>query len=149
VVFCLASGAALVLIVALALWLTSRALAPLASVARVANAISAGAYDRRTALRGRDEVATLASAFDRRVDRLQQQIDQVSESEAAMRRFLADASHELRTPVTGLLGHLEVLLRGVADDREQLDRSLGAMHVTADRMARLVHDLLSLSRLDQ
>jgi two-component system OmpR family sensor kinase len=149
VIFALASGVALVMIVALALWFTSRTLAPLKNVARVANEISAGAYDRRTGLRGTDEVATLATAFDKMVDRLEAQIEQVSESEAGMRRFLTDASHELRTPVTGILGHLEVLRRGAAENREDLEQSLAAMYLTADRMARMVHDLLSLSRLDQ
>jgi signal transduction histidine kinase len=149
VIFSLASAVALVGVVALALWLTSRALAPLRNVARVANEIGAGAFDRRTGVRGRDEVAVLATAFDGMVDRLQQQMTRVSESEAAMRRFLADASHELRTPVTGMLGHLEVLRRGAADNPEDLHQSLAAMHLTADRMARLVHDLLALSRLDQ
>jgi signal transduction histidine kinase len=149
VIFALASGVALVMIVALALWFTSRTLAPLRNVARVANEISGGAYDRRTGLRGTDEVATLATAFDKMVDRLETQIEQVSESEAGMRRFLTDASHELRTPVTGILGHLEVLRRGAADNREDLEQSLAAMYQTADRMARMVHDLLSLSRLDQ
>lgn len=149
VVFSAASGVALVGVVIMVLWLTSRALAPLRNVARVANEISAGDLDRRTRLQGRDEVAKVATAFDGMVDRLQVQMAQVSESEAAMRRFLADASHELRTPVTGILGHLEVLRRGAADNPQDLEESLAAMHVTADRLARMVHDLLSLSRLDQ
>jgi two-component system OmpR family sensor kinase len=144
-----ASCAALVVIVALALRLTSVALAPLRKVARVADEISAGAYDRRTGLHGSDEVGIVAAAVDRMVDRLQEQIAQVSESEASMKRFLADASHELRTPVTGILGHLEVMRLGAADDPDELRRSLASMHTTADRLARLVHDLLSLGRLDR
>src|SRR5262249_55285849 len=57
--------------------------------------------------------------------------------------------HELRTPVTGILGHLEVLRRGALDSRADLEESLAAMHVASERMARLVADLLTLARFEQ
>ncbi len=57
-----------------AIWLTSRSLAPLDRVSAVAGEIKAGAYDHRPGLRGNDQVANLAIAFDQMVDRLQEQI---------------------------------------------------------------------------
>src|SRR2546430_6396783 len=113
------------------------------------SAVSHGAYDQRTGLRGAGETASLGAAFDEMVDRLQEQIRQEWESEARMRRFLSDASHELRTPVTGILGHLEVLRRGAVENRADRDESLAAMYVAAERMARLVTDLLTLARFEQ
>src|SRR5215831_11367705 len=94
-------------------------------------------------------MASMGAAFDEMVDRLQEQIRQERESEARMRRFLADASHELRTPVTGILGHLEVLRRGAAHSPADLEESLAAMHLAAERMTRLVADLLTLARFEQ
>jgi two-component system OmpR family sensor kinase len=148
-IFSVTAVVALLATAVLAVWLTSRALSPLERVAAVAREISAGAYDRRTGLRGGGEVASLAAAFDEMVDRLERQIRLERESEARMRRFLADASHELRTPITGILGHLEVLRRGALDSRADLEESLAAMHLASERMARLVADLLTLTRFEQ
>ncbi len=66
-----------------------------------------------------------------------------------MRRFIADASHELRTPLTSIHGFLEVLLRGAANQPEQLDKALKSMHGESERLTKLVHDLLLLSKLDR
>jgi two-component system, OmpR family, sensor kinase len=148
-VFAVAASTAVVAAALLAVWLTGRTLRPLERVAAVARAVSHGAYDQRTGLRGAGEMASMGAAFDEMVDRLQEQIRQERESEARMRRFLADASHELRTPVTGILGHLEVLRRGAVENRADRDESLAAMHVAAERMARLVTDLLTLARFEQ
>jgi two-component system OmpR family sensor kinase len=148
-IFAATAAAALVAAAALAAWLTARELSPLEQVAAVAREVSRGDYDRRTGLRGAGEVASLGGAFDEMVDRLQERIRLERESEARMRRFLADASHELRTPVTGILGHLEVLRRGAADSRADLEESLAAMHLASERMARLVADLLTLARFEQ
>lgn len=65
-----------------------------------------------------------------------------------MRRFAADASHELRTPLTSIHGFLEVLLRGAADNKEQLYNSLRSMHGESKRINKLVEDLLLLARMD-
>jgi two-component system, OmpR family, sensor kinase len=148
-IFSVTSTAALGAVAALAVWLTARALSPLERVVAVAREVSRGEYDRRTGLRGAGEVASLSSAFDEMVDRLQERIRLERESEARMRRFLADASHELRTPVTGILGHLEVLRRGAMDSRADLEESLAAMHLASERMARLVTDLLTLARFEE
>jgi two-component system OmpR family sensor kinase len=66
-----------------------------------------------------------------------------------LRRFTADASHELRTPITSLRGFTEVLIRGAKDDPETTQRVLKLMKNEAERMTRLVNDLLTLARLDE
>src|SRR5581483_7647570 len=62
--------------------------------------------------------------------------------------FVANASHELRTPLASLIGFIETLRGPARDDEEARDRFLGIMHEQATRMARLVADLLSLSRIE-
>lgn len=68
--------------------------------------------------------------------------------EAAQRRFVADASHELRTPIAALKGMLELLADGAAADPEVRDDFIRTMQIEADRLGRLVSDLLMLAKLD-
>lgn len=66
-----------------------------------------------------------------------------------MRRFVSDASHELRTPLTSIHGFVEVLLRGAAKNQEKLDLALNSILMESERLAKLVNDLLMLTKLDQ
>jgi two-component system phosphate regulon sensor histidine kinase PhoR len=69
-------------------------------------------------------------------------------SEQMRADFVANASHELRTPLATLLGFIETLRGPARDDREARDRFLAIMHEQASRMARLIEELLSLSRIE-
>jgi len=62
--------------------------------------------------------------------------------------FVANASHELRTPLTSILGFIETLIGPAADDKAAQGRFLGIMQTEAERMVRLIDDLLSLSRIE-
>ncbi|MEX2501412.1 MAG: ATP-binding protein, partial [Trueperaceae bacterium] len=87
-----------------------------------------------------DEMRELAVTLNHMLDRLQ-------ESFETQRRFTADASHELRTPVTAIAGHANYLLRRTRPGPEQID-SLTVIRREADRMGKLVGDLLELARAD-
>ncbi len=69
-------------------------------------------------------------------------------SERTRADFLANASHELRTPLASLAGFIETLRGHAKDDDDARDRFLGIMHTQADRMRRLIDDLMSLSRIE-
>lgn len=69
-------------------------------------------------------------------------------SERMRADFLANASHELRTPLAGIIGFIETLRGPARDDAVARDRFLEIMHLQADRMSRLISDLLSLSRIE-
>jgi len=74
-------------------------------------------------------------------------LDRLQESFETQRRFTADASHELRTPVTAIGGHVSYLLRRTNPTSDQLD-SLEVIQRESERMAKLVNDLLELARAD-
>ncbi len=139
---------ALVLAVAVLLRGTRSALRPLTQVNETATRIAAG--DRELRLRpGRTdtELGSMAAAFDEMVDALEAALEKAEDAETAMRRFLADASHELRTPVASLQATAETLLREQPGrpQRDELEASLARQ---ADRLGRLIGDLLSLARLE-
>lgn len=129
--------------------LLSVALLPLSRVTQAARKVAAGDLTQRVRLRHtQDEVGQLGATFDDMVARIETAFGVRRRSEERMRQFIADASHELRTPLTSIRGYTDVLLRGAKDDPETTERVLLATRREAERMSRLVNDLLTLARLD-
>jgi two-component system OmpR family sensor kinase len=127
-----------------------KTLVPLFNMVDTAEQIDAGNLDRRfPTMQGQVEIDRLADSFNGMLERLEGSFDTERETKEQMRRFIADASHELRTPLTSIHGFLEVLLRGAANQPEQLDKALKSMHSESQRLNKLVHDLLLLSKLDR
>jgi two-component system OmpR family sensor kinase len=147
--YAIGGGSVLILALLIGLFLTSRALRPLRRVGETAQQLAAGDLRARSNLpRRNDEVGSLAHSFDDMADRIESAFAAQTESETRMRRFIADASHELRTPITALKGYIDVMRRGAARDPQALDAALETMGREADRMRILVLDLLTLARLD-
>lgn len=127
-----------------------RTLVPLSNMVDTAAQIDAGNLDTRFPTRqGQMEIDHLAESFNGMLQRLEASFEAEKETQEQMRRFIADASHELRTPLTSIHGFLEVLLRGAANQPDQLDKALKSMHSESQRLNKLVHDLLLLSKLDR
>jgi two-component system OmpR family sensor kinase len=142
-------GILLLLVLILGLLLTSTALRPLRRLTDTAGQLAGGDLRARSRLVPRgDEVGQLASAFDHMADRIEEAFAAQVESENRVRRFIADASHELRTPVTALGGYIDVLRRGAAQSPQAMDAALGMMARESDRLRALVLDLLTLARVD-
>ena len=142
-------GALLLLVLILGLLLAGRALSPLRRLTATAGELAGGDLRARSRLVSRDdEVGQLAGAFDHMADRIEEAFAAQRESENRVRRFIADASHELRTPVTALGGYIDVLRRGAAQDPGAMNAALGMMAREADRLRVLVLDLLALARVD-
>jgi two-component system, OmpR family, sensor kinase len=140
--------AAVAIAALLLLWGLRSALRPLAHVGGVAARIADGAHDERLRPdRPQTELGRMAAAFDHMVDELEESIARARRSESAMRRFLADASHELRTPIAALQATAETLLREQPDrpERDELEARVAG---DAARLGRLVADLLDLARLE-
>lgn len=144
----LVAAAALALATLLVLQSTRTALRPLSSVIETARRIAHGDSNLRLDPSRTDtELGSLAQAFDQMVDALESAIEEARASDAATRRFLADASHELRTPIAALQANVETLLRE-QPERPESDRLEAAVARESERLGRLVDDLLGLARLE-
>jgi two-component system OmpR family sensor kinase len=139
----------LLLALVIGVLLTGRTLRPMRRLTATAEQLAAGDLSARSRLSpSSDEVGQLASSFDHMADRIQEAFAAQQDSEAQVRRFIDDASHELRTPVTALKGYIDVLRRGAGREPAALDAALEAMSNESERMRVLVLDLLTLARLD-
>jgi two-component system, OmpR family, sensor kinase len=144
----LVAAAALALATLLVVRGTRTALRPLSAVIETATRIGQGDTKLRLEPSRTDtELGSLAAAFDQMLDALERAIEEARASDAATRRFLADASHELRTPVAALQASVETLLRE-QPERPDRDRLEAAVARDSERLGRLVDDLLGLARLE-
>ena len=144
----LVAAAALAIGTLLVFRATRTALRPLSTIVETATRIARGDHKLRLEpIRTDTELGRLAAAFDQMVGALQSAIEDARASDAATRRFLADASHELRTPIAALQASVETLLRE-QPERPERDRLEAAVARDTERLGRLVDDLLGLARLE-
>jgi signal transduction histidine kinase len=130
------------LILSLALfvaWLAAgRILAPLNLLAKTVKSIDESDLSQRIPVKGADEIAELGTTFNEMMDRLEV-------SFATQRNFLNDAGHELRTPITIIRGHLELM----GDEPQEKAETVSLVMDELDRMNRLVDDLVLLAKAER
>jgi two-component system, OmpR family, sensor kinase len=132
-------GLAMLLVGSVLAWLLAdRVLRPVKAVTDTARSISGGDLSRRIPEAGHDEIGVLAETFNDMLARLETVFER-------QQRFVDDAGHELRTPITIVRGHLELL----EDDPEQRRETLALVMDELDRMSRIVNDLLTLAKWEQ
>jgi two-component system, OmpR family, sensor kinase len=123
-------------------FLARRNLAPVAAMGQQAERIGAANLHERLLVRNaNDELGRLAQTFNELLDRLDRSFER-------QRRFISDASHELRTPVSILRGEAEVALSQLSRSPEEYRESLAVLHEEAQRLAHIVEDLFTLTRAD-
>jgi signal transduction histidine kinase len=131
---------AFALAIIFAAWMGSWITAPLKEIEAASEAVAAGEF-RQIPLQGPDEVRTLAGSYNEMVNR-------VKITQQSQRDFVANVSHELKTPLTSIQGFSQAILDGTVDSKESLQKAAGIIKTESDRMYRLVVDLLDLAGLD-
>ncbi len=133
----------LVLALFLGYFVSQRLLQPIRSMTDTVKSIEVSQLGTRLEVSStKDELSELAVTFNRMLERLQQGFEQ-------QQRFVSDASHELRTPVTVIKGYADMLSRWGRHDAETLQEGLEAISSEAENMQELIEKLLFLARADQ
>ncbi|MER6913001.1 ATP-binding protein [Streptomyces sp. NPDC000594] len=129
------SGVALLMTTGIGWAVAGRILQPVRLVRTTAAQLTEQDLTRRIPVQGRDDIAALAETFNAMLDRLERAF-------AAQREFADDAGHELRTPITIVRGHLELM----GDDPAEREETVRIVMEELDRMSRIVEDLLLLAK---
>lgn len=132
------SGVALLLTTGIGWAVAGRILKPVRLVRTAAAQLTEQDLTRRIPVHGHDDIAALAETFNAMLDRLERAF-------AAQREFVDDAGHELRTPITIVRGHLELM----GDDPDEREETIRLVTDELDRMSRIVEDLLLLAKAER
>ncbi|MBN1886686.1 MAG: HAMP domain-containing histidine kinase [Thermoflexales bacterium] len=146
--FLLAGGGAALMAIVVGLLVSAGLTAPLRRLTAAAGQMSSSNLSARVQLHGQDEIGQLAGQFNLMAERLQASFAELAAERDALRRFIADASHELRTPITALKTFNELLQNAAEDDSAARAEFLAESQAQLDRLEWITHNLLDLSRLD-
>lgn len=146
--FLLAGAGATLLAVIVGLVMSQRLTKPLHSLQEASSKMGSGDLSARAPVQGRDEIADLAAQFNQMAEQLQRSFTQLQNERNTLRRFIADASHELRTPVTALKNFLTLIQGPASDDPQTRKEFLSESQLQVERLEWIASNLLDLSRLD-
>ena len=136
-----AGAIAFLLSILLAFGIAGSVARPLQRMASAAEAIARSDYDQQLPLQGPQEVQRVANSFN-------SMAAQVAATRHAQRDFVANVSHDLKTPITSIAGWSQALLDGTAVSSQAQQQAAAVIHGEAERMARLVEQLLDLARIE-
>lgn len=114
---------------------------PLLDLTNASKAMARGDYQQQIPLSGPEEIQNVARSFN-------QMAAEVAATQTAHRDFVANVSHDLKTPITSIQGWSQALVEGAADSDEQRTRAARVIHDEANRMGRMVEQLLDLAKLE-
>ena len=130
-------------------WVTSYLLTrPLGTLSRASRELARGNLGYRAPVRSRDEVGQLAADFNRMAGQLEQNVNRIQESMALQERFMADFSHEMKTPMTSIIGYADLLRSQVLTPDEQMDAA-NYIFSEGKRLEALGLKLLDMLSLDR
>ena len=130
-------------------WVTSYLLTrPLGTLSRASRELARGNLGYRAPVRSRDEVGQLAADFNRMAGQLERNVNRIQETMALQERFMADFSHEMKTPMTSIIGYADLLRSQVLTPDEQMDAA-NYIFSEGKRLEALGLKLLDMLSLDQ
>ncbi len=127
--------------IVLAALVTRSVVQPLQHVAKAAERIAAGDYNQSVPMEGPSEVRDVAGNFN-------QMVQQVRDAQQIQRDFLANVTHELKTPLTSIQGFAQAIKDGAASEPETIRKSTTIIYDEANRMGRMISELLDIARIE-
>jgi signal transduction histidine kinase len=146
--FLLAAGGAMLIALGVGLVVSRSLTAPLQQLIGATNRMSGGDLSARASVQGADEIGELGRRFNQMAERLETSFAELSRERDTLRRFIADASHELRTPITTLRNFNELLQGPAAADPAAREEFLQESQAQLKRLTWITDNLLNLSRLE-
>ncbi|OUM97369.1 MAG: hypothetical protein A9Z00_13180 [Thermobacillus sp. ZCTH02-B1] len=129
-------------------WLSRRLIRPILELRQATERIREGDLDQVVVAQGRDELGDLGRAFEEMRQRLHESVRERLRFEENRKQLIANISHDLKTPITAIMGYAQGMLDGVAATPERLAKYARTIHAHASDLARLVDELLLYSKLD-
>lgn len=142
------SAIVLLIIIAIAFFITKAFTRPLNEITIAATEIRSGNLDKRIQVRKQDEFGKLAETINAMVDKLNDDLVQMKKLERVRTEFLGDVSHELRTPIFAIQASIETLLNGAINDSDVNKDFLNKALNNAKRIDALLFDLIEISRIE-
>ena len=140
---------AAVIIALIVAYFVSRSITlPIRQMKETAQQIAKGDFDRRVRIKSKGELGELAESLNTMADELQQKMENLKRLDRVRTDFVANVSHELKTPLTLIKGYIETLQNEEIDDREKSDKFISIIKKHSDRLGYMIDDLLSLSELE-
>ena len=144
----LAACVAVVLALIVAYFVSKSITAPITEMTETAQRIAQGDFSRKARVRRSDELGQLAQALNTMSEELQQKLENLRKMDRMRTDFVANVSHELKTPLTLIRGYIETLQDKALGDPEKAPRFVAIIKDHAERLGNIIDDLLSLSELE-
>ena len=140
---------AAVIIALIVAYFVSRSITqPIRQVKETARQIARGDFSKRVRIKSKGELGELAESLNTMADELQQKMENLKQLDRVRTDFVANVSHELKTPLTLIKGYIETLQNKAIDDKEKSAKFISIIKEHSDRLGYTIDDLLSLSELE-
>ena len=121
---------------------------PIREMGEIAGSIAKGDFSKRVDITTDDELGDLARSLNRMAGELRQKMENLEKMDRVRTDFVANVSHELKTPLTSIKGFIETLQDGAIDDKENAQKFLEIIRKHAERLGSIINDLLSLTEIE-
>jgi len=140
--------AAVIIALVVAYFVSRSITLPIRQMKETARQIAKGDFSKRVRIKSKGELGELAESLNTMADELQQKMENLKRLDRVRTDFVANVSHELKTPLTLIKGYVETLQSEAIDDRKKSGKFISIIKKHSDRLGYMIDDLLSLSELE-
>jgi len=144
----LGAMAAILIALIVAYFISKSITSPIAQMKETAQRIAKGDFSKKVRIKSKDELGELAKSLNIMSDELQQKIENLKQMDRIRTDFVANVSHELKTPLTLIKGYIETLEDKAIDDKEKVRKFVSIIKEHSSKLENIINDLLSLSELE-
>jgi signal transduction histidine kinase len=144
----LGAAAALVIALTIAYFVSKSMTSPIREMKEIAQRLASGDFSRKVRIKNKDELGELAKSLNTMAGELQSKMENLKRMDRVRTDFVANVSHELKTPLTLIKGYIETLEDKAISDKEKAGKFISIIKDHTNRLSNIIDDLLSLSELE-